>query len=424
MRAGTRIGGESLVVCPAMDSSTRIRTLAAAIKGLAVLADPTWLTAGAVLASELAPHLDSLSRDQRSAISSATNEEWKEAISTAKITSENTAMTLACVLRLESELAALKAAIATDWDGRIEGLTRKCESVQKELERVTFQAGHLAGGVRFATHMADSAAELSPLTRSLIEALRASLSEFDANVDVDVLGPERQRRYRIAKGTLANAERRFDEALSLVPEEDIEAAQAAVESQTESLVDACRVRGDALYGQCRWADALCCYERIGRIRHDPLVVANPMGNTLLRLGRIEEALSQYTLLVDHATRLVEEEGRTDLAKDLAACLNNRGLARSNLGRLEPAIDDYDKAVEIRTRLVEEEGRTDLANDLAASLNNRGIARRALGRFEPAIDDFDKAVEIYTHLVANEGRSDLVDTLENVRANRVLAQSKP
>jgi tetratricopeptide (TPR) repeat protein len=52
-------------------------------------------------------------------------------------------------------------------------------------------------------------------------------------------------------------------------------------------------------------------------------------------------------------------------------LMNKGNALSDLGRLSEAIDCYDEAIEIYRRLVEVEGRVELANYLADGAGEQG-----------------------------------------------------
>jgi hypothetical protein len=52
---------------------------------------------------------------------------------------------------------------------------------------------------------------------------------------------------------------------------------------------------------------------------------------------------------------------------------NRGVALAELGRLAEAVGPFDDAITLLRALVEQEGRRELANDLAAALMNRGLA---------------------------------------------------
>ena len=87
--------------------------------------------------------------------------------------------------------------------------------------------------------------------------------------------------------------------------------------------------------------------------------------------------------------------------DLAASLFYRGSAYTELGRLDDAIEEYDKAIVIYTRLVEQEGRSELADDepgLVLSLCMRSDAHASQGRREQAIADLTKAHRLTTEKV--------------------------
>ncbi len=89
-----------------------------------------------------------------------------------------------------------------------------------------------------------------------------------------------------------------------------------------------------------------------------------------------------------------------LRNDLAAVLQNRGLAHWNNGDLAAAIADYDAAVAIGEG-IRDALRADgeaawsltLRNDLAAVLQNRGNAHADNGDLAAAIADYDAAVAI-------------------------------
>ena len=63
---------------------------------------------------------------------------------------------------------------------------------------------------------------------------------------------------------------------------------------------------------------------------------------------------------------------------------NRRNARRAVGQHKEAAQDYDKAIDIQTKLVENEGRSELGNDLAKSYNNRGNVRGDLEQHKGAI----------------------------------------
>ncbi|MBL8290357.1 MAG: hypothetical protein JNN08_00900 [Bryobacterales bacterium] len=129
-------------------------------------------------------------------------------------------------------------------------------------------------------------------------------------------------------------------------------------------------------------------------------------------GRMRPADTLYALAVRVFRRLVEEDGRGELANDLAIAIMNHGVALASLGWLEAAVAAYDEAIRIRRRLVEEEGRGELANDLARALYNLALARKDQGH-PHALAAAREAREIWERLVA-AGWAHLASALENAR----------
>src|SRR5262249_58968664 len=86
------------------------------------------------------------------------------------------------------------------------------------------------------------------------------------------------------------------------------------------------------------------------------------------------------------------EGHAEGAEDLAGSLADGGTALRSLTRYDEALRDLDRAVSIRRRLVEKEGRWDLANWLAGTLSNRGDVLSAMARYADALADYDRGAE--------------------------------
>jgi tetratricopeptide (TPR) repeat protein len=140
---------------------------------------------------------------------------------------------------------------------------------------------------------------------------------------------------------------------------------------------------------------------------------------------LNEAIKNYDLAINILKPLVEDEGRKELANDLAAAYMNKGNALYSLGSLNEAIKNYDLAINILKPLVEDEGRKELANDLAAAYMNKGVALDSLGSLNEAIKNYDLAINIRKRLVEDEGRKELTDDLAMAFANKanVLAQQE-
>ena len=118
-------------------------------------------------------------------------------------------------------------------------------------------------------------------------------------------------------------------------------------------------------------------------------------------------------------------GSTNAADALAMNLTNRGYVLRELGKFREAFADHDRAVVILTRLVKEQGRLKLERELAISLGNRGNALGDLGELTRSFEDYDRAAEIVKRLIEEEGQTDLVDVLAMLRHSRaaILEQGR-
>ncbi len=83
---------------------------------------------------------------------------------------------------------------------------------------------------------------------------------------------------------------------------------------------------------------------------------------------------------------------------------NKGGSLISLGKLEEAITEFNKVIEIRERLVNVLKQDQFANDLAMAYMNKGISLSRLGKLKEAITEFNKAIEISEQLV-NELKQD-------------------
>ena len=93
---------------------------------------------------------------------------------------------------------------------------------------------------------------------------------------------------------------------------------------------------------------------------------------------------------------------------------NKAIAVSALGDKRGALALYDQAVAIRERLVNQEGRHELAGELAQSVGYRGSALIALGEKARGIEDMCSAENVLTVEIAHKGRADLQQTLTWIR----------
>jgi tetratricopeptide (TPR) repeat protein len=258
-----------------------------------------------------------------------------------------------------------------------------------------------------------------PKIKELAKRLNDLVREFEAQV-----GSENDDlRIRHAKALIATAQRRYNEALTIVTDEDEEVAD-------DQAIKVKLVRADAFFGLHNWREALIRYERIlklrpDRLEHPDIFSASMGGGTCLTfLGRPADALLLFNPIIGLYSRLVEQEGRKELSDSLAMALTSRGIAFYSLGKVKDAVEDYGRAIAILTRLVEQEGRNDLAGRLAVELNDRGNALTRLSKPKEAVEDYDKAIAILTRLVEQEGRNDLADQLAVLLIGRCMAIRQP
>ena len=78
---------------------------------------------------------------------------------------------------------------------------------------------------------------------------------------------------------------------------------------------------------------------------------------------------------------------------MASAYLNKGNAIQLLGKFNEAIDEYEKAIAIRKDLVEN-GRTELANDLASAYMNKGNVLFQQNEFAEAVEMFSGAINLW------------------------------
>ena len=122
-------------------------------------------------------------------------------------------------------------------------------------------------------------------------------------------------------------------------------------------------------------------------------------------------------------RLVEQDGRRDIANNLATALNNKANVLKAMGNMAGALLLYDQCVEIRRRLVEQEGRRELASDWATALANKAFALKKLGDYAGSIKLYDQCIEILRQLVEKESRRELAKNMVTVLEKKAYTMSE-
>jgi serine/threonine protein kinase/lipopolysaccharide biosynthesis regulator YciM len=143
-------------------------------------------------------------------------------------------------------------------------------------------------------------------------------------------------------------------------------------------------------------------------------------NAVVGIGDNRAAVGLYDRAIEIRERLVNVDGRREIANDLAALYMNKANALGNLGDERAAAGLYDRAIGIVERLVNVEGRHELAKDLADLYSNKANAVGALGDKRAAVGLYDLAVEIFVRLVNIEGRRELANELAKLYMNKATA----
>ncbi len=160
-------------------------------------------------------------------------------------------------------------------------------------------------------------------------------------------------------------------------------------------------------------------ERIGEkggVGIDLAGVEMRLGNAMLDLGRLPDAIEAYTGAKFILSRLVEQEGRKKFESDLAAVEGNLGAALREFRRFPEAVEAFTRAKSIWLRLIEQEGRKDVENEFATLEANLGNAMLDLGHLPEALEAFTRAKLIRARLVGEEGRQDLEEYLASVECD--------
>lgn len=82
-----------------------------------------------------------------------------------------------------------------------------------------------------------------------------------------------------------------------------------------------------------------------------------------------------------------------------------------------AIKAYDRAVVFLERLVEVEGRRELAEHLAKACVNKAIALRKVREYQIAVSTNDRAIAILEQMVGVEGRHEVKHILARAYVNK-------
>lgn len=116
-----------------------------------------------------------------------------------------------------------------------------------------------------------------------------------------------------------------------------------------------------------WKDSTVLFQHTLRLTKNNYIVHNNLGVTLIRQGKLEEAIK-------HTSEAIRLKSNYDVA------YFNRGTAYAGLGRLNHALKDFNEALRLNPRHVE-------------TLNSKGVVYARRGQYQNAIKDFNMAISL-------------------------------
>jgi tetratricopeptide (TPR) repeat protein len=250
---------------------------------------------------------------------------------------------------------------------------------------------------------------------------------------------------RLSEATLAVAQRRFSDALRAITAagERLPPRESGTRDRRTEIL---RGRADVCYDTGDWTAALEHYRQILLRQPELLSVVERVAECLYSLQQRDGALHTYIDLArrlhDRGTRLLmqldhrgaardlnqaatirlwlAEQGRRELAADVARSFSWCATALVELRNLELADVYFAHAIDIQSQLISKSYRNDIAGELAD--NNAGRARTLLELRQPteALAHFGSAIDIVSRLV-NEGQIELRRKLATTFAHRGIVR---
>jgi tetratricopeptide (TPR) repeat protein len=144
-------------------------------------------------------------------------------------------------------------------------------------------------------------------------------------------------------------------------------------------------------------------------------------NTEHALGDARSAVAPFDRAIALYERLINDEGRPELARDLAATFTSKALAMRARGDRRAAVALHDQAIALYERFVNDEGRRELAPDLAEAYVEKANTEHALGDARSAVALFDRAIALCERLVNDEGRRESADKLARAYMNKGVVE---
>lgn len=154
-------------------------------------------------------------------------------------------------------------------------------------------------------------------------------------------------------------------------------------------------------------------ERLANLLSNKAVVCDSLDDVEGCINSAEQCIAIYQ-------RLVEQEGRQDLANKLAEELLGKAEYLICSGNLAAALQESDKSIAIMRRLVENEGRREYYNTLAQALHSAGDTLWGMGNLAGSIEYYNQCIEIHQRMLAQGWRNIYDDSMAMALISRANA----
>lgn len=273
---------------------------------------------------------------------------------------------------------------------QIQILYDKLSTERENTNELNKRSAELAQGIQRVVGNIEALAEAgNPEMQRLCSKLDTLLTRFN--------GPGDLMEIRLAKATLANAQGRYEEPLSLFTAEDELTEEKQTEALIERLIAVLRIRGDALSGLERHEAALECYEKALRYRPNSVCLSIAVAKSLSHLDRQEEAIAKLNPIIERLKKNVIDD---TTCGTLTLCLIQRAVAQNGLNELEKALSDVEEAQQINEKLIANIPATS-PGDLADALFVKTVVLDRLERHEDALEAVVRAKAIWVNMLPNE-----------------------
>jgi tetratricopeptide (TPR) repeat protein len=264
---------------------------------------------------------------------------------------------------------------------RVDLIGAASERLQSALNDEPTVIRELIAGFGASTNVQPS---VRPQVDAPLAELKAHLQQFERSFNTSKLSEVQGFKIRMAKATVANAEKRFAEASSVISDEDEKWDRTGV----------LEVRADALFGAQQWLNAMERYQRLVALDTNQLPARARIAQCQFYLGQRDDAI-----------KTIEEFVRISSARGDAFAFERKG-------NLVLAVRSFENAIGLQYLLIQQAGKGEWTAELVRNHNNAGtiLLGDENGKPEAAVSHFENAMRLQSQVLEQGNRPELAATL--------------